>query len=127
MREILKDNNISNYFIDTTYKVLPKNRRAYKLLTISAFNKSLNITNIACLIFYIHEDQKSLYYIFKYLHEFLFFNPKIINIDFSIAERKALLENNLFDSKPIIISCFFHFAQCLYKKMKEVKLIKSNR
>ena len=42
-----------------------------------------------------------------------------------MAERKALLENNLFDSKPIIISCFFLFAQCLYKKMKEVKLIKS--
>ena len=42
-----------------------------------------------------------------------------------MEERKALLENNLFDSKPIIISCFFHFAQCLYKKMKEVKLIKS--
>ena len=34
IKELLKDKNITNYFIDTTYKILPKNKRYYKLLKI---------------------------------------------------------------------------------------------
>ena len=103
MREILKDTNISNYFIDITYKIIPYKQKPYKLMTISAVNESKNLTNICCLIGLIYEDYLSLYYTFKYLNNFFHFNPKIINIDFSSAERKALLQADLFTEKPIII------------------------
>ena len=123
MRNILKSTNINNYFIDTTYKIIPKFWKKYKLMTISAYNKEIKATNIACLILYEYEDAKSLYYIFKYLNEFFQFNPNIINVDFGIAQRNALLEKNLFKEDPIIISCFFHFSQCIYRKMKQYKMI----
>ena len=83
MRQNIKNNNIYNYFIDTTYKIIPKKLKPYRLMTISCFNNKDNITNICCFILYKYEDHISLYHIFKYLNNFFQFNPKIINIDFS--------------------------------------------
>ena len=51
------------------------------------------------------------------------FNPHIVHIDYSESLRKALLTENLFKSKPIIIHCFFHFVQNV-KKMKAYGIIK---
>ena len=48
------------------------------------------------------------------------FNPKVVHIDFSKALRSALLTENLFKSKPIIIHCFFHFVQNVVKNMKKM-------
>ena len=53
------------------------------------------------------------------------FTPKIIHIDYSKSLRKSLLLKEIFKNKPIIIQCFFHLVQCLFKKMKNLKLIKS--
>ena len=50
MREILKDINISNYFIDIIYKIIPYTQKPYKLMNISAVNENTNITNICCLL-----------------------------------------------------------------------------
>ena len=38
MRENLKNKQIKNYFIDETYKIIPKKFKNYKLLTISGVN-----------------------------------------------------------------------------------------
>ena len=124
MRALLNDKDVTNYFIDITYKIIPYNQKPYKLLTISGVNTNTNTTNLCCLIGLVYEDHISLYYTFKYLNQFFDFNPKICNIDFSIPERKALLHNDLFKEKPIVISCFFHFSQSIFRKMKEFKLIK---
>ena len=51
-------------------------------------------------------------------------NPKIGHIDYSLALRKALLSDELFKTKPLIIHCFFHFAQCIIKNMRYYKIIK---
>ena len=53
------------------------------------------------------------------------FVPKIIHIDYSKSLRNALLSNEVFKTKPIIIQYFFHFVQFIVKKMKNLKLIKS--
>lgn len=53
------------------------------------------------------------------------FVPKIIPIDYSKSLRNALLSNEVFKTKPIIIQYFFHFVQFIVKKMKNLKLIKS--
>ena len=66
----------------------------------------------------------SIYYSLKCLHDIYNFNPKIVHIDFSKVERKDLLQKNLFNFSPIIISGFFHFIQCLYRKLKKYNIIK---
>ena len=110
MRQLLKDTNINNYFIDLTYKIIPKSQKPYKLMTITAVDNK--------------EDHLSIYYTLKYLNNFFNFEPKIVHVDFSLAERKALNNDSLFKKPPIIISCFFHFSQSIFKKMKEYKIIK---
>ena len=95
MREILKDINISNYFIDIIYKIIPYRQKPYKLMTISVVNENTNVTNICCLLGVVYEDYLNLYYIFKYVSNFFHFNQKIVNIDFSSAERKALMQADL--------------------------------
>ena len=88
-------------------------------MTLTCVNNKDNISNICSLVCLVYEDYMSIYYALKYLHDIYKFNPKFMHIDYSKAERKALLQKNLFDSPPIIISCFFHFTQCLYRKLHD--------
>ena len=115
-----------NYFLDITYQTIPKKYKKYKLMTITCVDSKNNATNLCCLIAITYEDYLSIYYTLKYISQFYKFNPKIIHIDFSKAERKALIKENLFKNQPIVISCFFHFTQSIFRKMKEYKIIKSN-
>ena len=126
MRQLLKDTNINNYFIDLTYKIIPKSQKPYKLMTITAVDNKENTTKLCGLIGLIYVDHLSIYYTLKYLNNFFNFEPKIVHVDFSLAERKALNNDSLFKKPPIIISCFFHFSQSIFKKMKEYKIIKKN-
>jgi len=125
MKEKLFDEKINNYFIDITYKIIPKTFKRYKMMTITGTEKDTNITFICALILLKYEDKISFYKIFKYLNEIFSFNPKVVHIDFSKALRSALLTENLFKSKPIIIHCFFHFVQNIVKNMKKNDLIKN--
>ena len=124
MRSLLQNKNIQNYFMDITYKIIPKKQQPYKLMTITSVNEIENTTNVCCLIGIIYEDAISIYNALNYLKTFFNFIPKIVHIDFSLSERKALLNENLYEEKPIIISCFFHFTQAIFRKMKEFKLVK---
>ena len=63
--------------------------------------------------------------IFKYLKEFYGFQPEVIHIDFSRALTNSLNSEELFNPKPIIVHCFFHFSQLIIKKMKNLNIIKS--
>ena len=124
MHEKLSDKDIDNYFIDTTYKIIPKHYKRYKMMTISCSEKKTNNTYIACLILLKYEDHISFTKIFKYLHEMFNFNPKVVHIDYSKPLLKALLTENLFNEKPIIIHCFFHFVENIVKYMKKYGIIK---
>ena len=97
MRENLKNKNIYNYFIDTTYKIIPKIRINYILMTVSCYNSETNISNLACLILYLFEDSKSFYYIFKYLYNYykLFEN---VNEDNKNLLEHMFLTNNIEES-----------------------------
>ena len=50
-----------------------------------------------------------MFYVFKYLHDFYNFNPSIVNIDFSMSLKNVLNKNEIFDNKPKVVNCFFHF------------------
>lgn len=60
------------------------------------------------------------------MHEMYGFNPPKVHIDYSVALIKALAMDNIFDFKPIIVHCLFHFVQAIYKEMKNLKIFKKN-
>ena len=124
MEEKLCDKKIDNYFIDITYKILPKHYNKYRMITITCTEKAANNTYIACLILLKYEDHISFIKIFKYLQEMFNFNPKVVHIDYSNSLLKALSSDNLFFQKPIIIHCFFHFVENIVKYMKKYGIIK---
>ena len=99
MRSLLQNKNIYNYFMDITYKIIPKKQHPYKLMTITLVNDKENTTNVCCLIGIIYEDSESIYNALKYLKTFFNFIPKIAHIDFSLTDRKALLKQNLYEEK----------------------------
>ena len=123
LNQLVDENNVQ-YFIDLTYKIIPPKYHPYRLLTIKAFNKITKNTKLCLLIALKYEDENSLYYTFKYLKEFYKFNPKLVNIDFSIPLYNALAKKNLFDKNIKIITCFFHYSQSIVRKMKTLKLLK---
>ena len=125
MEEKLKDKNIVNYFVDITYKIIPKNLKKYKLMTITGVNKITNISYICCFILLKYEDVQSFINIFKYLKEMYSFNPGVVNIDYSSSLTKALKTENIFENSPIIVHCFFHFCQAIVKHMKKYDIIKT--
>ena len=73
-----------------------------------------------------YEDINSLYYAFKFSKDFYEFNPPIINIDYSLSLEKVLNEKKLFDNKPKIIKCFFHFSQSIIRKLRYIKILEKN-
>ena len=50
MKNELKEENVENYFIDVTYKIIPKKQKNYKLLTISDVDNITVNTFICALI-----------------------------------------------------------------------------
>jgi hypothetical protein len=48
MKYKLSDKNINNYFIDMTYKIIPKIFKKYKLMTISGVDNNTNNSYIKC-------------------------------------------------------------------------------
>ena len=51
MRKQMLNKHIDNFFIDVTYKIVPKLLEKYKLLTITDLDNETNNTYIIALIF----------------------------------------------------------------------------
>ena len=126
MEKKLKSNNIDNYFIDVTYKVLPKyNKNKYKLLTIIGIDNNSKSSYLCALILIKYEDSNSFNKIFSYLNNMYEFNQRIVHIDYSVSLTKSLKEGGFFKKKPIIVHYFFHYMQAILKKMKNLKMVKT--
>ena len=125
MFENLNNIDVKQYFLDITYKIIPQKFKPYKMLTIKGFNTNTKQSVLCTLVCIKYEDEISIYYSMKYLHDFYHFNPEIINIDYSLALWNGLNNKQLFDKNPIVIKCFFHFSQALTKKIKSLKFPKN--
>ena len=64
MENNLNSENINNFFIDVTYKVIPKKCHNYKLLTISGIDNNNNSTYLCALIL----NKKIKFHLLKYLN-----------------------------------------------------------
>ena len=65
MEKRLKESNISDYFIGTTYTIIPKGNKVYKLIIISGVEKDLIKSNLNALIFIKYDDTFSCKMAFK--------------------------------------------------------------
>ena len=109
MINILKNinNNIIQYFCDTTFRIIPNKFKNYKLLVILAFDKFEKSTKIGAFVFYNKMNEFTFNKIFSDLKNTFDFNPPIINVDFQKSHINAL--NKVYNNKIYINTCYFHF------------------
>ena len=112
--------NYPEYFIDITFKIVPKCYRPYKILTIATLDIKENKTIIVGFVMFKYMDQESYIRIFKLLHDNYNFNPHILHTDFEIALCKAIKSSNFFEKKVLNIKCFFHFIKACREKLKKL-------
>ena len=74
----LKNNLIDEYFMDTTYKCVPKTIYNFKLMAIISYDFNYKKTELCCFILIMNEKEFTFYNIFKVLLAKYHFNPKNI-------------------------------------------------
>ena len=112
--ELIKPNNIKEFFADTTFKVIYSAIRPYKIFIISSITKSDKKTKIFSVIHTKYTDHKSYGKIFDYLYENARFRPKILHTDFENSLTLAIKQNKNIGEK-IIHTLFFFIIQIWLK------------
>ena len=91
------------YFIDSTFKIMPKKYTNYKLMTITCINKKTNSTKICYFIAFKYQDVESYIRIFEYLKNNYNFSPKILHIDYENLLGLSLLNQFQKENKHLIL------------------------
>ena len=93
----MHDKKFNDYFIDITFKIIPKKFRPNKIMTIATVDKDNNKTIIIAFVVFKFMDSESYYRIFKYLNENYSFFPKYIHTDYEIALDLAIKKSDFFN------------------------------
>ena len=122
MLKNLNDVNIEQYFMDGTYKIVPNFGNFKAMATLLGYNKEINAFVQCCYILLTHETE-NIYEKFLHLLKFNYnFIPKYLTIDFSKSEENAIKQ--IYENETKIIFCFFHFVQCLWRRINKIGLRK---
>ena len=62
----MKNPLYNEYFLDITFKIIPKCYRPYKLLTIASIDKENSKTILICFVLFVYMDGESFLKIFEY-------------------------------------------------------------
>ena len=123
MLKNLNNKDIEQYFMDSTYKIIPNVGDYKSLITLLGYNNKLN-TFVQCCYALITEETQEIYKQFLILLKINYsFEPKYITLDFSKAEENAVLE--VYKNTEIIF-CFFHLVKCWWNKLNKLGLRKKN-
>ena len=120
----LDNEKAKEYFVDTTFKIIPKKFRPNKLLTITTLLPE-NTTKICCFIIYKYQDKESYERILLFLKNNYNFNPQIIHTDYEYSLYSAFANKNIYNYEIYQIYCFFHYIKAIKEKMLKFKLTKS--
>ena len=120
--ELLKNKEYKEFFIDVTFKIIPRKYRPYKLMTMATLDYKKNKTYLICFVLLKFLDQISYCKIFQYLHENFDFNPCIIHTDFENSLAIAIRESKFFNNEIIHVRCFFHFIKAIREKLHKLGL-----
>lgn len=111
----------TEFFIDITFKLIPKSWRPYKLFTIATIDFKENKTILIGFILFKNMDSETYLRILKMLNDNFSFNPKVIHTDYESALDKAIKESSFFKNKPINLKCFFHFVKAVRNKIMTIE------
>ena len=119
---LLKNKNINEFFIDITFKIVPKIYRPSKAITIATIDKENDKTILICFAFIKFMDHITYKKVFQYLHENYGFQPKIIHIDYENAFAIPIKESEIFLGEIIHIRCLFHLIKSIRDKIRKLGL-----
>ena len=112
---LLDNKFVTQYFVDNTYKCVPKTiENANSLLLLLGYNSNLDIFEICLAALMSHEDSEIMIEFYNHLKNIYNFSPKKITHDFALGNISAL--NTVFKSDLKIIPCFFHLVQTWWRK-----------
>ena len=111
-------NLITEFFIDTTFKVVPVKFRPYKLLVIAGLPMNKNKPILVCLVLMKYNDSKSYDKLITYLIDNFNFGPKIIHFEKALCI--AIKNHDNLKNDIIHIKCLFHFSQMIYRKLYKI-------
>ena len=124
--KLFNDKNISQYFLDYTYKCVPhSNNSIHVLLLIIGFNKLRERFELVSVVTFNSEGYENFKQLYNFLKTNYHFEPQFMTFDFCLANIKAINET-FANEDVIIIPCFFHFVQCLWRKASSIGLRKKS-
>lgn len=123
-RELLQNDNITEYFIDSTFSSCPK-PFAQLFSVLGDAGSTTEFTNVLPLIFALLPDKKESTYktLFQLIKSQLpDWSPKKLHCDYEIAAINAI-RDVIPDVQ--IIGCFYHWSRALWRKAKMLGVVKS--
>ena len=118
----LNNANIEQYFMDGTYKIVPNFGNFKTMVTLLVYNKEINAF-VQCCYTLLTDETENIYEKFLHLLKINYnFIPKYLIIDFSKSEENAIKQ--IYENETKIIFCFFHFVQCLWRRINKIDLRK---
>ena len=114
----------TEFFVDSTFKIIPFEFRPYKLFIIAGLAEEENKTIINCFILLKYADEYAYDKIFNYLYENFGFKPKIIMSDYELALHSSIKNNKNFKDNIIHVKCFFHFTKMIKMHLMKTGLFK---
>ena len=122
--EIMDNKKVNEFFVDTTFKIIPSKYRPYKLFVICGICVDDKIPKIFSMVLTKYTDNILYSKIFDYLYTNYNFQPKIIHSDFESSLIQAINENENINKELIHARYFFHFSNMIIKKLSKSGLIK---
>ena len=120
----LSDNNINQYYIDGTYKLIPDTDIFSAVILLLGFNFQKNL-NLLCLVGCFGDEKEETYnHFYNILKNKYDFNPKFLTCDFMKSNLNSI--KNIFKEDTKIITCYFHFIQILWRKANSLHLRNKN-
>ena len=120
--------NVSEIFIDGTFKIVPKNW--YQLLNIFGFDDKNKIYTPLAYILLSSKNEELYNIVFAELIRIIKNNTNIksfegvkIMTDFELSLRKSVKNNFEF---CLLNGCYFHYCKSIWKKIKKLNLFKKN-
>lgn len=122
--KFLDADKTQEFYIDSTFKIIPPQYRPYKLLVIAGLPIQQKNPFLLCFILIKYLDIEAYDKLLSYLNENFNFKPKIIMTDFEKALSSAIKKNKITKDTTIHIKCLFHFSQMISKKLSKAGMFK---
>ena len=116
---LMKNSLYNEYFLDITFKIIPKCYRPYKLLTIASIDKENCKAILICFVLFVYMDGESFLKIFEYLFNNYNFNLIILHSDYEKGFQYAIKKAKFFKENIIHVNCSFHFIKSVREKLKK--------